>query len=64
MNMSENGTQEWYSSLLYLMNYLYGYDMYIECLKEYREKQKTDKLVLLMRQEMEDYYQQCKYFMA
>lgn len=39
-------------------------DMYIEGLKEYREKQETDKLVLLMKQEMEDYYQQCKYFMA
>lgn len=39
-------------------------DTYIEGLKEYREKQKTDKLVLLMKQETEDYYKQCKYFMA
>lgn len=39
-------------------------DVYIEGLKEYREKGKTDKLVLLMKQETEDYYKQCKYFMA
>ena len=38
-------------------------DIYIEGLKEYRDKQKTDKLELLMNQEMEEYYQQCKYFM-
>lgn len=39
-------------------------DAYIEGLKEYREEGKTDKLVLLMKQETEDYYKQCKYFMA
>lgn len=39
-------------------------DAYIEGLREYREKGKVDKLVLLMKQEMEDYYKQCKYFMA
>lgn len=37
---------------------------YIEGLMEYREKQKTDKLVLLMEKEAEEYYQQCKYFMS
>ena len=36
---------------------------YIEGLKEYREEQKTDKLVSLMQQETVDYYQQCSYFM-
>ena len=36
---------------------------YIEGLMEYREKQKTDKIVLLMEKEAEEYYQQCKYFM-
>lgn len=39
-------------------------DEYIEGLKEYWDKQKTDKLVSLMKQETEDYYQQCKYFMV
>lgn len=38
-------------------------DKYIEGLREYRDNQKTDKLVLLMNQEIEDYYLQCKYFM-
>ena len=38
-------------------------DIYIEGLKEYRDKQKTDKLEMLMNQEIEEYYQQCKYFM-
>ena len=38
-------------------------DIYIEDLKEYRDKQKTDKLEMLMNQEIEEYYQQCKYFM-
>ena len=38
-------------------------DKYIEGLKEYRDNQKTEKLVLLMNQEIEDYYSQCKYFM-
>lgn len=38
-------------------------DKYIEGLGEYRDNQKTDKLVLLMNQEIEDYYLQCKYFM-
>ncbi len=36
---------------------------YIEGLKEYREEQKTDKLVSLMQRETVDYYQQCSYFM-
>lgn len=36
---------------------------YIEGLKEYREEQKTGKLVSLMQQETVDYYQQCSYFM-
>ena len=36
---------------------------YIEGLMEYREEQKTDKIVLLMEKEAEEYYQQCKYFM-
>ena len=39
-------------------------EKYIEGLKEYRENQKTDKLVSLMNQEINDYYNQCKYFMA
>ena len=39
-------------------------EAYIEGLKEYRDKQKTDKLVLLMKQEAEEYYQQSKYFMG
>lgn len=38
-------------------------DMYIEGLREYRERQKTDILVQLMKNETEDYYEQCKYFM-
>lgn len=38
-------------------------DKYIDGLREYREIQKTDKLVLLMKQEIEEYYEQCKYFM-
>ena len=38
-------------------------NVYIEGLQEYRDKQKTDKLVSLMKQEMEEYYQQSKYFM-
>lgn len=37
--------------------------LYIEGLKEYREKEKVDTLVKLMEKETEDYYQQCKYFM-
>lgn len=36
---------------------------YIEGLKDYREEGTTDKLVSLMKQEAEEYYQQCKYFM-
>lgn len=38
-------------------------EKYIDGLKEYRENQKTEKLVSLMNQEIEDYYTQCKYFM-
>ena len=38
-------------------------EKYINGLKEYRENQKTEKLVSLMNQEIEDYYTQCKYFM-
>ena len=38
-------------------------EKYIEGLKEYQENQKTDKLVSLMKQEIDDYYIQCKYFM-
>lgn len=38
-------------------------DEYIEGLKEYREKQNTDRLVLLMKQETKEYFNQCKYFM-
>lgn len=38
-------------------------ETYIDGLKEYRENQKTEKLVSLMNQEIEDYYTQCKYFM-
>lgn len=38
-------------------------NVYREGLQEYRDKQKTDKLVSLMKQEMEEYYQQSKYFM-
>lgn len=38
-------------------------EIYIEGLREYRDQQKTDKLVQLMNKEAEDYYQQCKYFM-
>lgn len=38
-------------------------EKYIDGLKEYREDQKTEKLVSLMNQEIEDYYTQCKYFM-
>lgn len=37
-------------------------EKYIDGLKEYRENQKTEKLVSLMNQEIEDYYTQCKYF--
>lgn len=38
-------------------------NMYIDGLKEYRENQKTEKLVLLMEKETDSYFQQCKYFM-
>lgn len=38
-------------------------EKYMEGLKEYRENQKTDKLVSLMKQEIDDYYIQCKYFL-
>lgn len=38
-------------------------NFYIEGLKEYREKNRTDKLVSLMKKEAEVYYQQCQYFM-
>lgn len=38
-------------------------DEYIEGLKEYREKQNTDRLVLLMKQETKEFFNQCKYFM-
>ena len=37
-------------------------EKYIEGLKEYQENQKIDKLVSLMKQEINDYYIQCKYF--
>ena len=37
-------------------------ERYMEGLKEYRENQKTDKLVSLMKQEIDEYYIQCKYF--
>ena len=39
-------------------------EKYIQGLKEYREKQKTDKLVSLMNQEIDNYYNQCKYFIV
>ena len=38
-------------------------DEYIEGLKVYREKQNTDRLVSLMKQETKEYFNQCKYFM-
>lgn len=38
-------------------------ELYIEGLKEYRENQKTDTLVALMKQEIDNYYKQCEYFM-
>ena len=37
-------------------------DEYIEGLKEYRENEKTDKLVKLKKQETIEYFNQCKYF--
>ena len=37
---------------------------YIDGLKQYREEQKVRKLVSLMQKEVEEYYQQCKYFMG
>lgn len=39
-------------------------ELYIEGLKEYRENQKTDTLVALMKQEIDNYYKQCEYFMG
>lgn len=39
-------------------------EKYIQGLKEYRDNQKTDKLVSLMNQEIDEYYEQCKYFMV
>lgn len=39
-------------------------ELYIKGLKEYRENQKTDILVALMEQEIDNYYKQCKYFMG
>lgn len=37
-------------------------DKYVEGLREYRETQRTDKLVMLMNKEIDDYYENCKYF--
>lgn len=36
---------------------------YIEGLKEFREENKVDKLVVLMEKEATEYFNQCKYFM-
>ena len=36
---------------------------YIEGLKEFREENKVDKLVVLMKEETREYFNQCKYFM-
>lgn len=36
---------------------------YIEGLKEFREENKVDKLVVLMKKEATEYFNQCKYFM-
>lgn len=36
---------------------------YIDGLRQYREEKQVDKLVLLMQKEVDEYYQQCKYFM-
>ena len=38
-------------------------EKYIDGLKEYYENKKTEKMVSLMKQEIEHYYTQCKYFM-
>ena len=38
-------------------------NQYIDGFKQYREEKKVDRLVLLMKKEADEYYQQCKYFM-
>lgn len=38
-------------------------DEYLEALKEYREKQVLDKLMVLFKKEQEFYWNQCQYFM-